>query len=174
MTLEEFNKLTHELFEQCKDMRDKKGREYAGRDKDRLANFKLQGERAGVSPLTVWHIHFNKHMLSIDNYVKSGRVFSEPIRGRFVDAITYLLLGYGLIEEAKEKADIMVSDDAEERHAVAEIPAVEQLFRAAKLPSQLKKEADKIPPIEYTRCGNCKTPTYGLRPNFCHHCGSRP
>ena len=103
MTFEQFDELTAETWREVVEMRNTKGREYA-KTSDRLANFKAQAEDSGVTPLQAWHVFFSKHTRAINSYVRDGCVYSEPIHGRFVDAITYLLLGLALIEESEVEA----------------------------------------------------------------------
>ena len=75
-----------------------KGEAYSGKD-DALDNFKRNAKNLGVSPLVVWNIYFSKHLDAIDSFIRGEYSDSEPIRGRFMDAINYLELGYGLIED---------------------------------------------------------------------------
>lgn len=99
MTFNEFDKLTEDTFEIIRGLRDKKGKEYANSE-DRLANFKRIAESKGISPLQVAGIFLDKHLDAINYYCKKGKVASdEPIKGRIHDAITYLLLMKGLLEE---------------------------------------------------------------------------
>jgi len=104
MTFAEFDKLTESRFDAVRLMRDTKGKEYAGNDQaDRLANFKRSGQRCGVTPIQAWFVLYDKHLGSIENYVKSGgQTFStENIQSRITDAITYLLLLEGLIMDQR-------------------------------------------------------------------------
>lgn len=105
MTFEQFDELTDDMIKQVLKMRSTKGQEYANSEADRLKNFTDIAEECGVSPLVVWQVYFKKHIRAIDSYIKRGEVLSESIEGRFVDAITYLLLGYGLIVDAAEVQD---------------------------------------------------------------------
>ena len=76
-----------------------KGTEYTLGSDDKLANFKNVASTTGLTPLQVWSVYFQKHIASILNYVKDGKIYSEPIRGRFQDARNYLALGIALIDE---------------------------------------------------------------------------
>lgn len=98
MTFDSFDKFQRELFDEIMAMRDSKGAEYAN-DSDRFANFKRLAVKNGVSPLVVANIFMTKHLDSIDHYIKTGREGSEPIRGRFIDAILYLMLMAGIQHE---------------------------------------------------------------------------
>lgn len=81
-----------------------KGEEYKRGDDDQFANFKRRAAETGVTMLQVWHVFFSKHIDSITTYIKDDakgerRTFSEPIAGRIDDAIVYLLLLKGMVEE---------------------------------------------------------------------------
>ncbi len=106
MTFKQFDELTNKLLEQVLTMRNTKGKEYANSDLDRLKNFTDIAEETGTSPLIVWQVYFKKHIRAIDSFIKRGETLSnEGIEGRFVDAITYLLLGYGLIIDAQSPTE---------------------------------------------------------------------
>lgn len=103
MTYEKFDELFDSLITQCRSMKDTKGREYAGLG-NRLDNFNRQGRRNDIDPLKVCNIYLGKHIDAIDNFVREGRVFSESIESRIVDAITYLTLMMGIIK-SRESMD---------------------------------------------------------------------
>lgn len=84
-----------------------KGGEYAG-DEDRLANFRRNAERLGMSMEAVWAVYAAKHFDSIMQYIKdinAGRTRerSEPLSGRADDIIVYMLLFKAMLEESGEK-----------------------------------------------------------------------
>jgi hypothetical protein len=99
MTFQEFDKFTEEIFEKVRNMRDTKGREYAG-SKDRFDNFNRIADVLELPRNVIWYVYFQKHIDSIRSYVKAGHEFSdEKMQGRVVDAITYLLLFAGMEKE---------------------------------------------------------------------------
>ncbi len=69
---------------------------------DRLYNFKAIGELLDMSAEKVLLVYLFKHIFSIAAYAKSKKE-SEPITGRVDDAINYLYLLLGLIEERTPK-----------------------------------------------------------------------
>lgn len=72
---------------------------------DRLANFKRVAERSGISPQQVWLVYFLKHIDAIQSIMTKPELpVSEAPKGRFIDAINYLLLGYELWAEAQPAA----------------------------------------------------------------------
>ena len=113
MTNEEFKEHVKSFFDFIEGIGQTKGKEYSGaidgRD-DRLANFKRLSSKLGVSPESVCLIYGTKHLDSIDTFVKTiektGKVpaqLSEPIEGRFHDAVLYLILLSAIVKERMEK-----------------------------------------------------------------------
>ena len=100
MNSEKFNILISELDTLAKTTMNHKGPEYTNGSKDILHNFKATAVKAGVDPLTVWYIFFDKQCSSIAAHVKtSGLTKAEPIESRFADIINYAKLGYALFKE---------------------------------------------------------------------------
>lgn len=102
-----YAKLVEETITKLKYLSAVKGGEYAG-DEDRLANFRRNSERLGMSMEAVWAVYAMKHVDSILQYVKdinAGRTRerSEPLSGRADDIIVYMLLLKAMLEEAGEK-----------------------------------------------------------------------
>lgn len=105
MTFPEFDKFFDEFVEECRKMRDTKGKEYA-RDVSRFANFDRLAQRKKLPRLTIADVYLTKHMDAIESYLQTGQIHSdERIRGRFVDAVTYLILMAGMAaeEDTQEK-----------------------------------------------------------------------
>lgn len=91
-----------DLLEEAASIMEAKGRDYRAGEIDLLANFRREAVRAGVTPLQVWLIYLNKHHSAICSYVRSGgQNESEPIKGRFVDMLNYLYLGWLLVKETE-------------------------------------------------------------------------
>ena len=105
MTFGDFDKFQAELLAEVVGMRNTKGREYAGTE-DRFANFRRLADDLGIPDYQVGWVYTRKHLDSIASYMKNGKTFSsETIRGRFVDAIVYLTLIAGMLEERALVAD---------------------------------------------------------------------
>ena len=105
MTRDEFMEMIEEFSKERYAIQTSKGEAYSGKD-DALDNFKRNAKNLGVSPLVVWNIYFSKHIDAINSFIRGEYSDTEPIKGRFMDAINYLELGYGLIEDGctgKEK-----------------------------------------------------------------------
>jgi hypothetical protein len=114
MTHSDFEALCDTLLGDArKNIMVKKGREYAGNE-DRLANFKRGAANCGVKPETVLYVYLSKHIDSLSTFIRDlekadtlGSVegkLTEPISERIKDAINYLLLLHGLIEERRSQA----------------------------------------------------------------------
>lgn len=100
MTFPEFDKFFDEFIDECRKMRDTKGKEYA-RDASRFANFDRLAERKKLPRLTIADVYLTKHLDAIESYLQTGTIHStERIRGRFVDAVTYLILMAGMAAES--------------------------------------------------------------------------
>ena len=94
MTRAEFEIFQKELFNDCQKMATSKGNEYAGTENTHK-NFIRLGEKLDLPPEKVLMVYLTKHLDSIDSYVKGGmdpKELTEPIRGRVIDAINYLVL----------------------------------------------------------------------------------
>ena len=103
MTLDEFNSLRETMRIQRDRIVEKKRPEYTEGNEDVLHNFKTVGREAGITPLQAWYTYFRKHIASIGQYCKDpSRPMSEAITGRIADAMNYLELLHGLIEDEKK------------------------------------------------------------------------
>lgn len=108
MTFEQFDKFQADLLAQVVGMGSTKGKEYANSE-SRFANFNRLSARLNISNLAVALVYFTKHMDAIESYVKQGRIYStETIQGRIVDAITYLTLIAGMIQEQEDTTDLAI------------------------------------------------------------------
>lgn len=99
MNRAEFSHFRDGHYAQIASINDAKGHDYAG-DGDALANFKEAAKQLGVSPYVIWYVYFHKHWSAIQTFLREGDVASEPIEGRVHDAILYLFLLLGLIQDS--------------------------------------------------------------------------
>jgi len=96
----EFNKLVNELEILAQSTMNHKGPEYTNGSDDVLNNFKTTAAKAGVDPLTVWYIFFDKQVSSVASHVSNHDLNkAEPMISRFGDIINYAKLGYALFVE---------------------------------------------------------------------------
>lgn len=103
MTHKEFLQVKQELLEFADEVAAPKRVEYTGDSDDALNNFKRIANRLGMSPLQVWAVYFNKHVDSVNTFIKGNDAVSEPMGSRFADMLNYLFLGIALIIEEEEK-----------------------------------------------------------------------
>ena len=102
-TYSEFDIFFDVFIKECQGMQATKGREYAGAN-DRFDNFNRQSKKNAVDRLVVANIYLGKHLDAIDNFIREGKIYSnEGIRGRIIDAVTYLILIAGMIELNNKK-----------------------------------------------------------------------
>lgn len=104
MTFAEFDEFQAALIAEVVKIKDTKGKEYANSE-SRFANFDRLSAKLGISRIQVCNVYMTKHLDAIDSYCKNGTYYSnENIRGRIVDAITYLTLLAGMIAESEATA----------------------------------------------------------------------
>lgn len=80
-----------------------KGEEYSSSD-DQLGNFRRLAEQTGLTMPQIWLVLFTKHIDAIRTFIKDEaagvqRERSEPIEGRIDDAILYLYLLRGIVDD---------------------------------------------------------------------------
>lgn len=68
---------------------------------DRLHAFRTAAETLGLSMEEVWGVYYYKHHSALMRYLKDGKTESEPVDGRIMDMIAYLLLLYKIIKQPK-------------------------------------------------------------------------
>lgn len=105
MTHPEFQDFQETLLDKVVSICQTKGIEYVNSEADRLANFKRLSAALGISPLVVAWIYLTKHLDAIASFVRTGKVYSEPLEGRIIDAIAYLTLIAALTAEATEERE---------------------------------------------------------------------
>ncbi|PZM88457.1 MAG: hypothetical protein DIU79_16840, partial [Actinobacteria bacterium] len=86
-------------FEECRALRVAGQREYAHREDNAFANFERVAERLGLTREAVLLVYLEKHLDGIHSYVQGHRSQRESVKGRINDAIVYLTLLRGMIDE---------------------------------------------------------------------------
>jgi len=99
MTNEKFYELVERVLDDCVDIMRSKGDAYAGKDQDKFANFNRLASKLGLNRTKIWMVYFQKHMDALDSFLRGEYNDPEPIEGRIKDAVNYLLLLYGMIQE---------------------------------------------------------------------------
>lgn len=97
MRHENFEMHINEFMREMRALLIKKGADYS-EEVDRLSNFKNNP----FGPYATFGIYMHKHWCSIQNYLKSGQLESEPIEERLLDMANYCLLLHAFVTEAKE------------------------------------------------------------------------
>jgi hypothetical protein len=62
-------------------------------------NFKQVARRTGNTAYQVWAVYWIKHVLAIETWLSVGKLLSEGIEGRIVDAVNYLLILATMLHE---------------------------------------------------------------------------
>jgi len=99
--LEHITKLNNHITE----MLASKGPEYQSGE-NVFSNFENNARDLGLSRYQIWSIYFNKHVKSILNAIKDNplepeesNTLSESLNGRIIDAVAYLTLLYGMVNQ---------------------------------------------------------------------------
>lgn len=98
-----YDKLLTETWERIVELGKKKGGEYAG-DRDRLENFKRNGERLNLPMEVIWAVYAGKHwdaitQYCVDTHTGTKRERMEGLSGRCDDLIVYLILFKAMLQE---------------------------------------------------------------------------
>lgn len=128
MQFDEFERMQDELFAQLKQINQTKGIEYRATD-DQLSTFKSIGTMLGIPPETVLLVLACKHWQSIITYNRDlianvDRERSEPMHGRFLDLIQYMMLMEALRRDRECESQKVGTDQSEalrRRVSVADI-----------------------------------------------------
>ncbi len=98
----EFDDYQKSLIYKVVEMKDTKGKEYSNGE-DRFGNFNRLAAQLDMTNIQIGWVYLAKHLDSIASYCRTGQSFStEGIEGRIVDAIVYLTLIAGMIEETRK------------------------------------------------------------------------
>lgn len=103
MRHDEFMKIHDEFTSKMREICAVKNRDYSVRG--RVLDFGPTAQELGVTELAVWGVYFLKHVRAILNYVRDGRVCSEPIENRLLDVANYCVLLQALIHEQAANKD---------------------------------------------------------------------
>ena len=74
-------------------------KEYAMNENNVFANFERISKQTGLDREMILWIYLMKHIDGIASYLKGHRSQREDVRGRLTDAIVYLCILWGMIEE---------------------------------------------------------------------------
>ena len=98
MKYKQLDKIIKKQLKQILQTRDEGQKEYA-RDVDNVfANFQRVGKYVGISQEQVLMVYLLKHIDGIMAYINGHKSQREGVEGRITDAIVYLLLLRGMVE----------------------------------------------------------------------------
>ena len=101
MSQKQMEKLIKKIFQKIQKTREAGQKEYARKQSNAFANFERVGENLNISREEVLLVYLLKHIDGICSYVKGHKSQREDVRGRLTDAIVYLCLLWGMIENDK-------------------------------------------------------------------------
>jgi hypothetical protein len=85
-----------EILESCREIRESKGQDY---DPELLRGYYKMAEELDLDPKKVLWIYAKKHILSIETFIRTNNLESEPVESRIYDLINYLLMLHAMIQE---------------------------------------------------------------------------
>lgn len=93
--------LQEEIFEKLRIVRAAGQAEYAHDESNAMANFERLAADLGISREKVLWIYLRKHLDGILAHINGYTSQREPVDGRLKDAIMYLILLWGMVEDNK-------------------------------------------------------------------------
>ena len=99
MQKDKFDKLFSNIIDQVKSTRDQGQKEYAHTITNVFANLERTGKQLNIGKEKVLMIFLLKHMDGIIAHINGHESQREDIRGRIKDAIVYLTLYWGMVED---------------------------------------------------------------------------
>lgn len=93
-----------EKFLECIDLIKVKNADYSqGEQKgDRIAAFRRIARDINITMEQAWAVFCQKHWGAVMKFIKDGSVESEPIEGRIMDIINYMVLLAAIVEDGKK------------------------------------------------------------------------
>lgn len=110
MTHQDYNAHVIEFTERMKSVTWAKNADYSAGTADAMHDYYAAAEECDVTPIKAWFVLFMKHVRAIQKFVRTGRVESEPMTGRFTDVANYAMLGDALVKDMAKRESI--HDDA--------------------------------------------------------------
>ena len=81
-------------------------KEYARKNSNAFANFERVGKNLDIQREEVLLVYLLKHIDGICSFVKGHKSQREDVRGRLTDAIVYLCLLWGMVDEKENERKI--------------------------------------------------------------------
>lgn len=93
------------IFTQVEQMHTEGQKEYAMTEDNVFANFQRIANQTGLNQKMVLWIYLMKHIDGIASHIKGHTSQREDVRGRLTDAIVYLCILWGMIDEEDDYND---------------------------------------------------------------------
>lgn len=106
MNHSEMHDLMLDVFDELEDLRDAGQKEYAHDSENVFANFDRTAERLKISREKALMVHLTKHYDGLTAYVNGHDSQRESVYGRIKDTMMYLMLLYGMVEEAESEEEV--------------------------------------------------------------------
>ena len=101
MSKKRMEKLINQIFKEIQTVRAAGQREYARKESNAFANFERVANYIDSNRQKVLMTYLLKHIDGIASFVNGYKSQREDVRGRITDAIVYLCLLWGMIEDDK-------------------------------------------------------------------------
>lgn len=105
LTVEQMGAVMDRVFTECHGLRAAGQKEYAN-SVNAFGNFERLSTRLGVSREKVLLVYLSKHLDGIDAYVNGHKSQRESVTGRINDAIVYLCLLRGMVEDSQNNTGV--------------------------------------------------------------------
>ena len=116
MTQKKMENLIQKIFLKIQETREEGQKEYARKNSNAFANFERISENLDIKREEVLLVYLLKHIDGICSFVKGHKSQRENVRGRLTDAIVYLCLLWGMIDD----------DDEVEYDVIGDMPSEEE------------------------------------------------
>ena len=93
------------IFTHVEQMHTEGQKEYAMTEDNVFANFQRIANQTGLNQKMVLWVYLMKHVDGIASHIKGHTSQREDVRGRLTDAIVYLCILWGMIEEEDDYDD---------------------------------------------------------------------
>jgi hypothetical protein len=103
MTYKDMQKVVRRQLKQVLKIRDAGQKEYARTEDNVFANFERVSSFTGVSREQALMTYLLKHIDGIMAHINGHKSQREDVSGRITDAIVYLLLLQGMVDDGKSK-----------------------------------------------------------------------
>ena len=103
MNRKKMETLINQIFKEIQTVRAAGQKEYARKSSNAFANFERVSDYIDSTREKVLMVYLLKHIDGISSFVNGHKSQREDVRGRITDAIVYLCLLWGMIEEENER-----------------------------------------------------------------------